>query len=66
MKYYVLFIYEDVEPQLRGPYASRRLRDEAAKKLRATEGEDHGIYKLETTGRCSVEPYRGDFFDVDG
>lgn len=64
--YYVLFIYEDVEPQLYGPYDTTEDRDQKARELRVEEGEDHGIYMLDMdSGLPEVNSYSGAFFEED-
>lgn len=62
-RYFVVFVWEDVAPEFRGPYRTREERDTAAQDLRREEGPDHGIYALDTTGRVAVECYSGGFLD---
>ena len=63
--YYILFIYENVEPELIGPYVSANERDEEAKEKRYQEGEEHGVFKLSVDLDFDVEvsTYPGGFFD---
>lgn len=62
--YYVVFVFGDVEPHLYGPYATPEDRDQKARKIRALEGEDGGIYWLtkDANGAIEIGPYAGDFF----
>ena len=63
--YYLLFLWNDVEPQLHGPFPTENIRDEKAKELRQKEGEEHGYFPLEiTTGsEITVNSYPGSFFE---
>lgn len=67
MKYYLLIIYGDVEPALRGPYKFAEGRDRAAKRHRAINGEEDGLYKMNVhrDGRPEAIPYTGGFLDGD-
>ncbi len=66
-EYYVLFIYEDVEPSLLGPYYQRKERDKEARRLRREHGADHGIYweNITSEGELRVGSYSGGFFDEE-
>ena len=56
MKRYILFVWGDVEPELRGPYASDLTRLHAARKLRKNDPTGrHGIYGLDV--RPGGKPY---------
>lgn len=69
MKYYVLFVWGDVEPSLIGPFPSWQKRDTHAKALKEEHGDEHGIYALNvsTKGNPRVDAYSGGFFrDEDG
>ena len=63
--YYFLFIYDDTEPELIGPYQSADVRDEEAKEKRYQEGEEHGVFKLsvDLDFDVKVSTYPGGFFD---
>lgn len=65
MKYYVLLIWGDIEPELYGPYGTAGERDNQAWTLRTEHGDKHGIYSLDVsdTGEPSVEAYSGGFFE---
>lgn len=62
-RYFVLFVWGDVSPELRGPYRTAEERDAAAQELRREEGADHGIFPLDCTGRVAVDCYSGGFLD---
>lgn len=61
MKYYVLGIWEDVEPlPTEGPYDTEEERDKRALEMKQNdETEDGGIYRLniDDNGIPVVEPY---------
>ena len=63
--YYLLFIFDDVEPHLHGPFPTQKSRDEKAKQLRHSEGEQHGYFPIEITKGCkvSINSYSGVFFE---
>jgi len=61
--YYVMVVWNDVEPELIGPYVSENVRDEEAKQLRAFNGNDHGIFALDMAdGKPSVFSWSAAFF----
>lgn len=63
-KFYVIFVWEDVDPTLYGPFPSKEKRDGYAKALRKKEGRDHGIYPLnvDDEGNLNIGSYTGIFF----
>lgn len=66
--YYVLVVWEDVEPELFGPYLSEKDRDSKALDLKEEHGDDHGIYWLNASDGLEpgeVGAYSGGFF-IDG
>lgn len=68
MSYWLIFVWSDVEPEIRGPFDTEETRDQAAKELRREEGEDHGIFMLDITDDVPtpvVSSYCGGFFDQD-
>lgn len=65
MRYYILFVWRDVEPSLHGPYDTPDDRDAAARQLREEEGDEHGIYPLDATGQVEVDCYSGAFFEEE-
>ena len=73
MKYFLITVWGDVEPQKSGPYADEAERDEAAKKLRIDDtNHENGIYKLDIDEQDSnwdsavaVDSYSGVFFEED-
>jgi hypothetical protein len=64
MDYYLLFVWEDVEPELIGPFDTIEERDSEAQKYRREHGEQHGYYPLEVITGCKVEVgcFSGSFF----
>jgi hypothetical protein len=62
--FYLLVVEGDVDPDIKGPYASQALRDQAARAHRARHGEDDGIYMLDVNadGEPQVSAYSGAFF----
>ena len=66
MKYYLLFIEDDIEPVLHGPYPAQTEQLIAAKQLRNTHGiEAGGIFPLNIDEQSipSVYSFSGAFFD---
>lgn len=67
MKYYVFYIWGDVEPETPiGPFKTRGERDTEALALRRKVGsEDGGIYMLDisASGVPSISSYSGGFFE---
>lgn len=63
-RYYIVFVHDDIDPEVRGPYLCEELRDDAARALRKEFGKDHGIYPLNVNGhgKPSIETYSGKFF----
>lgn len=60
MKYYILLVWEDIEPQIRGPYKDAANRDLYAKRLRHKCGaEEHGVFALDVNrnGKPKVSAY---------
>lgn len=65
-KFFVLFIWGDVEPHLHGPYQTEEKRDNKVREIRRKEGVDGGgIYRAEVSknGNLTVSPYSGGFFN---
>lgn len=64
-KYYVIFIWCDVEPTTHGPYDSPEQRDVKALELRREDSDESGIYpaKTDEAGVLHVGTYSGAFFD---
>lgn len=62
MKYYVLGIWGDVEPNLYGPFDSELERDAKALQLKhSDELDEGGIYRLniDSSGGPTVDSYTG-------
>ena len=66
-RFYLLFVWDDVEPQLLGPYNTHLERDAMAKKMRENEGPEHGAYRINITSgaHIGVYEYSGAFFELD-
>lgn len=64
-KLYLVFVWEDVEPEIQGPYADEDERDAAAGLFRAEEGDEHGIYRLDVNaqGEPSIDSFGGGEMD---
>lgn len=62
--YYVLFVVNDIEPELHGPFGDPDERDDHARKLRREYGNDHGIFPLDIDddGIPSTSAYSAGFF----
>jgi len=61
---YLVFVWSDVEPEIKGPFANEGARTRAARKLRRESGEEHGIYPLDIVdGIPEIGSYSGRFFD---
>ena len=65
LKKYLLFIYDDIEPEIMGPYDTDEDRDRVAKELREAHGNKHGIYKLDGVHETNIETYSGAFFEEE-
>jgi hypothetical protein len=66
MKYYVLEVWQDVEPFLHGPFDTENERDDKALNLRKVDDEkENGYYRLnvDENGIPSVDSYSG--FELD-
>lgn len=63
-KYYVLFVRNDIEPELHGPFSRATIRDNRAKALKVEHGNDHGVFPLNVNARGlpKIGAYSGGFF----
>lgn len=63
--YYVLVVYDNITPDLVGPYRSEKERDQEAKELRYQEGTEHGYFKLmlDIDFDVKVDTYPNKFFE---
>jgi len=64
MSLFLLIIWGDTEPEIRGPFPTDEARLEAARKHRAEEDtceKRNGLYRLDTTadGTPTAEPFYG-------
>lgn len=64
INYYLVFVHDDIDPELMGPFSSKEYRDDRAIALRKEFGKDHGIYLLDIDGpgKPTIETYSGKFF----
>lgn len=65
--YYVIIIYQDIEPELIGPFPTEETRDEKARELKRQYGNEHGIFpmNIDAEGKPAVGAYSGGFFMDD-
>ena len=63
-KYYLLEVEGGVEPIVRGPYHTKRERDNAAKKIRRRQQEDDGLFSadIDKVAALTVDAYSAGFF----
>lgn len=59
----MLVVWGDVEPSLCGPYATDATRLQAARRHRRL-GDQHGLYRLDATGRVVIETFSGGELEV--
>jgi hypothetical protein len=62
---YLVFIENDIEPRIVGPFADGDERDRKAHELRRERGRDHGIFMLDmdpVSGVPMMDAYCGGFF----
>ena len=59
--HYVIQVINDIEPELHGPVRTRKAVLKTARKLRADNGEEHGIFHLiiSRTGQPSIHTFSG-------
>ena len=63
MKYYVLQVLGDVQPELHGPYHSSAMRDERARHLRSEDPEkENGLFRVQSKSEVLVDSYAGGEF----
>ena len=63
-KYYLLEVEGGVEPIVRGPYHTKRERDNAAKQIRRRQQEDDGLFwaDIDKVAALTVDAYSAAFF----
>jgi hypothetical protein len=65
-EFYLIITWDDIEPELRGPFPSDQARLDQAQSFRAAEGRDHGLFRLDiTNGRPAVEAFGAQELLVD-
>lgn len=47
MKHYLFIVFDDVDPEIHGPYATPEERDSAARTFRKDHGSDHGLFPFD-------------------
>lgn len=64
---WLVFVWEDVEPSLLGPYDNDDERLEAALVVRKRDGKDHGLYRLNINkeGLPEIYPFSGGELEID-
>ena len=64
MRFYLVIVYGDIEPVIKGPYKTKAARDCAAFRHRQKTSDD-GVYKLNVTseGAPQIGAYSGGFMD---
>jgi hypothetical protein len=63
-KYYLLEVEGGVEPIVRGPYHTKRERDNAAKQIRRRQQEDDGLFSadIDKVAALTLDAYSAGFF----
>ena len=67
-KLYLVFVNNDIDPEIIGPFWTGECRDARAKKLRADYGDSNGIYMLSidsVSGLPAIYSYSGNFFSEE-
>lgn len=58
--YYLIQVFDDVDPYLHGPYKTAQLRDQVARQIRHTQGDENGLYRLRVTDKTvSIGAFSG-------
>lgn len=66
VKPYLLVVWNDIEPEIIGPFSSEESRLEAARDVRSKDSEKrHGIYCLEGEGHVEVDSFAGETLDEE-
>ena len=61
---YLIFVWGDVEPEIKGPFKDEDERNAEARRLRQTEGDENGIYPLDIVdGKPVIWTYINAFFE---
>ena len=65
-EHYLLHIVGDTEPDLHGPYPTKAVRDDAARRIRLSRGDEDGLYRLDMSaeGHPMVAPYGASELEV--
>lgn len=58
-RHFLLVVFGDVDPVMRGPFKTAKARDGAAFKHRHAHGSDDGLYRLTSRGKVVVTPFSG-------
>ena len=64
INYYLLFVEDDINPEIIGPFSSASTRDMAAIEFRGGRGIAHGYFPLDVDndGKPTIDTYSGGFF----
>lgn len=54
---YLMVVWGDVQPELRGPFKSEQHRLEYARKIRRINGDSDGIYPINVSGTAAIGTY---------
>ena len=65
MDYYLVFLWNLVDPQVIGPFSTTEERDNEAVKYRKQHGDVHGYFSVEVTkgAKFHVDCFSSDLFD---
>ena len=65
-EHYLLHIVGDTEPDLHGPYPTKAVRDDAARRIKLSRGDEDGLYRLDMSaeGVPLVRPYGASELEV--
>jgi len=67
-RHHLLVIWNDAKPELLGPFASEKKRDDKAREIRnGPDGKNHGLYRVSAQPPVApiIYPYTGGFFETD-
>lgn len=64
MKYYLVIVVEDVDPEIHGPFETELFRDNFAIRHKREHGDEDGIFPLDIPeqGEPAIFAYSGGFF----
>ena len=66
--YYLIMVWDDVEPELFGPFPTHIERDAKAQEIREEDGSEHGLFPLDIVAEelteIEIGAYSGGFFET--